>query len=375
MALYHVHAAVISKGKSPGGSTGFAQYIAREQSDKATQYARYVHREGYSRDDLVAWGDSTLPAWARDGAHFFFMADRYEQQRGVVARTYEIALPRELSQEARVALAADIRAVFFERYPMRWAMHNPIDQTKEGIEREHPHMHVMIQERRTVDGIDRGPQQYFARAARPGQDPASHGVRKEASWAGPARLRELRAGIATLVNAALEREGLALAVSHQSLEARALERHGSHYRLKDGEPAKTKAHVDREVLRRAYHPLERDMDLLAWYDQKAREGIRDLSREAMVDHVRDRFWQQDRSPAREREREESLLRAIEREYARTGRARAQAPVWEVHRELVRRGQRHQGVVQGMSLDDTPQGGAQVHLQDHELEREVGYGHG
>ena len=40
MALYHVHAHVISKGASPGGSTGFAQYIAREQADKATQYAR-----------------------------------------------------------------------------------------------------------------------------------------------------------------------------------------------------------------------------------------------------------------------------------------------------------------------------------------------
>ena len=97
------------------------------QADKATQLARYVHREGYSTADLVSKGHAMLPSWANDGAHFFAMADRYERKNATVARTYEIALPRELSPAGREALAADIRAAFFERYPSAWAIHNPID--------------------------------------------------------------------------------------------------------------------------------------------------------------------------------------------------------------------------------------------------------
>src|SRR5262249_8055051 len=216
MALFHVHADVISKGKTKGGATGFAQYIAREQTDKATQYARYIGRDGTVADDLVAQGSGALPAWAKDAAHFFLMADRYERQRGTVARTYEMALPRELSPQQRLELAADIRATFFAQYPHAWAIHNPIDP--EGG--EHPHMHLMLSERRQVDAVPRGPQQYFARAATAGQDPATHGVRKDRSWQGPQRLHAIRAGIAVLTNAALERAGFNIAVSHESLRAR-----------------------------------------------------------------------------------------------------------------------------------------------------------
>jgi hypothetical protein len=38
----------------------------------------------------------------------------------------------------------------------------------------------------------------------------------------------------------------------------------------------------------------------------------------MVDHVRDRFWLRDTSPAREAERQTSVARTIAREHARTG---------------------------------------------------------
>ena len=129
MALYHVHAEVISKGQTKGGATGFAQYIAREQTDKATQYARYIGRDEEEPDDLVATGAGGLPTWAKDATHFFLMADRYERsgtkRPGTVARTYEIALPRELSPEQRLELAADIRETFFAQYPHAWAIHNP----------------------------------------------------------------------------------------------------------------------------------------------------------------------------------------------------------------------------------------------------------
>src|SRR5215471_2719459 len=136
MALYHVHVDVLRKGGSRGGSSGLAQYVQREAPEKATQYARYVGREAAGKDDLVERGDGGLPSWAQDGTHFFTMADRYERQNGTVARTVEMALPRELSPEARLDLAADIRASFFEDYPHVYGIHNPIDRQGQ----EHPHM-------------------------------------------------------------------------------------------------------------------------------------------------------------------------------------------------------------------------------------------
>jgi len=56
-----------------------------------------------------------------------------------------------------------------------------------------------------------------------------------------------------------------------------------------------------------------------WREQTVREGLRDVSREAMIDHVRDRFWRHDDSPAREQERYASVWRTMHREHQRTGR--------------------------------------------------------
>ena len=47
--------------------------------------------------------------------------------------------------------------------------------------------------------------------------------------------------------------------------------------------------------------------------------IADISREAMVDRVRDTFWLKDMSPAREQERDASVRRTIHREHQHTGR--------------------------------------------------------
>jgi hypothetical protein len=316
MALYHVHADVIKKGQSKGGATGFAQYIAREQTDKATQFARYIGRDGAVPDDLVAKGHGALPGWAKDPAHFFLMADRYERsgpkRPGTVARTYEIALPRELSPDQRLELAADMRATFFEQYPHAWAIHNPIDDSGA----EHPHMHLMLNERRQMDAVQRGPQQYFARAATARQDPATHGVRKDTAFHGPERLQELRAGIAMLTNAALERAGVDAAVSHESLRSRRLHREPAVY-TRAGEKAAVEAR--REDLHRYDHRYETIENVVMWRFWREQWQITDISREAMVDRVRDRFWLQDESPVREQERRESIERSIAREHARTGR--------------------------------------------------------
>src|SRR5262245_25962755 len=118
MAIFHVAAAVISKGTAVGGAVGFARYLERTDQDHATQDRRYLERDGHDADrDLVASGSASLPGWAKDAEHFWLMADRYERKNGVIARTYEIALPCELSDQGRLDLADDIRAALFAQYP------------------------------------------------------------------------------------------------------------------------------------------------------------------------------------------------------------------------------------------------------------------
>jgi hypothetical protein len=323
--------------------------------------------------DLVSKGHEALPPWAENGAHFFLMADRFERKGATVARCYEIALPRELSPEARLELAVDLRRTFFAQYPHTWAVHNPIDKRGQ----EHPHMHLMLSERRPTDDHERTPKQYFSRAATQNQDPATHGVRKDRSWQGPARLRELRAGVATLTNAALEREGLVnVAVSHESLRAQGHERQPRIYTTRQDRQA---VEAQRAVLHRDWHPWENDMNVLTWHAQKEREGIKDLSREAMVDDVRNRFWKHDQSPARERERAQSVERSIEREYARTGRERT--PVQTLERTPTRertpeiplaRLTRRLGHSLGHARDDAMQDGVRVNLREQDYEQEHGY---
>ena len=294
MALYHVHVHVIGTGKARVSAAGFSAYLQREDRDQTAQMARYVRREGWSTEDLVAKGEGALPAWAPTATLFFEAADLYERRGGTVARCFEMALPRELSPDQRLELAADLRAAFFDQYPHVWAVHNPIDPDGG----EHPHMHLMLSERREVDGLEREPALYFRQAAGPRQDPATHGVRKDRSWQGPARLRELRAGIATLLNAALERAGLAVAVTHASLKTQMSPRAPAVYLRKADRKTVEAVRVE---LQREDYPHETRVHVAMWRFQKGQEGITEISRDAMVAHVRDRFWHRGRAPAHEQE--------------------------------------------------------------------------
>jgi hypothetical protein len=234
----------------------------------------------------------------------------------------------------------------------------------------------MLSERGPDDGIERDPQHFFRQAARPHQDPATHGVRKDRSWQGPQRLRQLRAGVATLTNAALEREGMAQAVSHESLQARQVERKPSVYRY-GAEKAEVVAR--RATLHQEAHPAEQAQNLEAWHAQKGREGIRDLSREAMVDHVRDRFWLRDTSSGREAERQASVARRIARDHQRTGRPLQGPRFTSTRRHQQDQGQRLRQRLTALLRERGPEEeayGAALHVrlrEEHDRERSRGIG--
>src|SRR5437899_3192727 len=225
MPVYHVHASYIKHGT--GSAAGFARYIARDGRDEASQMYRYIEREldGSGKDDLVAHGHANLPAWACDAAALFWeAADVLERKNGTVARQLELALPRELSPQGREDLAADIREVLMGgQFAHSWAIHEPEARDGSG---PMPHMHLMFSPRRQDDTQARAMETWFRQANHGGVPP-------DASWTTKGRLHDVRAAVALLSNAALQREGLALAVDHRTLAARGLDRDPARYTAGD----------------------------------------------------------------------------------------------------------------------------------------------
>ena len=309
MPVYHVHASYIKQGRQAGGASGFARYLEREERDEASQFRRYIDREhGMGKDDLVAQGYANLPRWARDDpARFWGAADAYERAGWIVARHLEIALPRELSPAGRQDLADDIREVTMgTHFAHSWAIHEP--QARDGSG-SMPHVHILFSPRREDVKLDRTPAQWFAKAAAQGQDPLRGGVRKDPSWETKGLLYDVRAAVALLTNAALAREGLALAVDHRTLEAQGFSRDPARYGN-----ANDKADLDRTML---YRQQLRDSGARAFEQLAVYEGWRSqavkllsLERQYVKDLARDHVWRFDRSPARELERQQSMQRTL-----------------------------------------------------------------
>lgn len=146
---------------------------------KAGPHAAYIFREGhYARDEKLERLDAkeagNMPAWAEaDPVSFWRVADEHERANGTTYREMEIALPRELAVEERVALVrAFVAQEIGTAHAYQWAIHTPARSSDGG---DQPHVHLMFSERQ-VDGIERGPDQYFKRAN--GKAPEKGGARK-----------------------------------------------------------------------------------------------------------------------------------------------------------------------------------------------------
>ncbi len=205
MATYHCSVKVGGKGQA----SGHAAYIAREGS--------YAERDGY--EDLEATGHGNLPSWAEhEPSRFWTAADRYERANGATYREIEIALPRELNPDQRQALVLDfIQHEIGARHAHQWAIHNPGAALAGG---EQPHAHLMYSER-TVDGIERGAEQYFKRYN--GKHPELGGCRKDSAGT-EERLLETRQRWAEVQNAHLQQQGHAARVDHRSLADQGIDR-------------------------------------------------------------------------------------------------------------------------------------------------------
>lgn len=205
-----------------------ASFHHRVKSGKkgtAAHHAAYIARQGAfeSRGDLVASGCGNLPGWAEgDPVTFWRNGDKYERLNGAVYREHELALPAELTDTQSEELVAAIVEEVVGDKPYQYAIHA---NTSTLTGNKNPHVHLMYSDRMS-DGIERTPQQTFARY-NPVR-PAEGGRKKDSGGKNALEMKvaliELRRKCAELQNAALEKYGHTARVDHRSLKEQGVDR-------------------------------------------------------------------------------------------------------------------------------------------------------
>jgi hypothetical protein len=247
------------------------------------------------------------------------------------------------------------------QFPHSWAVHEPEARDGSGLQ---PHLHILFSPRREEVELDRTPAQWFAKVAARGADPLTGGVRKDRSWDTKGRLYDVREAVALLTNAALAREGLALAVDHRSLEARGLSRDAARY---------GSAH-DKTDLDQTMRYRQQQLATYAGWQEQALQ-LRSLERQYVKDLARDHVWRFDKSPARVLERQQSLARtfALAMGDRQPTRPHSQERTPPHHRVCVRHQLRELAAALERA-DEAPAGAAlRVRLYEREREEDRGLG--
>lgn len=241
MASYHCSVKVGSKGKAGP----HASYISREGKYENTR----------SNEKLEHVESGHMPKWAeKDPAQFWQAADQHERANGATYREIEVALPREMTPEQRVELVRDMVGQELDgKHAYTWAIHNPVASLEGG---EQPHAHIMYSER-TIDDIDRDPEQYFKRYN--AKNPDKGGCRKDSAGT-EERLQATRDRWAQVQNLHLEQHGHEARVDHRSLKAQGIER--------TPEPHFGPGRIQRMT-------TMQDVELVAVLERRAAEGERE----------------------------------------------------------------------------------------------------
>jgi len=213
MAIYHCSAKPVSRS---GGRSAVAAIAYRTASLLTNERDGLTHdftaKKGVVHSEIVL-PDDVEADWALDRSALWNAAERAERRRDSrVAREFEIALPHELSADARLSLARAFAQDLADRYgaAVDFAIHVP--QGKSDI--RNVHAHVMMTTREvTPDGlgektmIERGNRWLLTNGL-----PTSH-----------MQMRDIRKALADLANRHLLEAGLDIRVDHRSHLDRGLE--------------------------------------------------------------------------------------------------------------------------------------------------------
>lgn len=205
MAIYHLTAKTVSRGSSVSAAV---------RSDYIERCGRYASDHA----ELLHKGHGNMPAWASEAPrNYWEAADGHERANGRLFKQLEFALPKELSPEQQIALAASFCREMTQTkdgpLPYSFAVHK-------GHDKENPHCHLLISER-VNDGISRASGQWFKRAAK---DPAKGGAKKTNELRPREWLLHCRELWAEWANHALRLAGYEARIDHRTLEAQGIDR-------------------------------------------------------------------------------------------------------------------------------------------------------
>ena len=202
MASYHLNVKTISRSQGRS-ATGAAAYRAAERiaCDRYGIEHDYTRKRGVVDTKMFAPSYADVSTWIEDREQLWNLVEARETRKNsVVAREWTVALPAELSPDARRDLAHGFACTLVERYGViaDVAIHEP---HREGDERNH-HAHILTTTR-SVEGEGFG------------EKTRELDVKKTSS----VEVKAMRRTWAELQNAALERAELESRVDHRSLEA------------------------------------------------------------------------------------------------------------------------------------------------------------
>jgi hypothetical protein len=401
MALTYFHREVYKVG-GEARAAGRIAYITRTEQYAPAQ-ARIEHQglevgTKRPREDCIEWQARNLPAWAQGNAITFFRQAEIRERAGGVAYTeWRFALPRELTHVQQLDAAhALLDARFGTRHPYVYAVHRP----QAGDGHEQPHCHV-VWSARTLDGIERPPEQFFKRynAVHP-----DRGGAQKAPWTyHKGAVKADRTQYTDIMNAALERAGHAARLHPDRLMDRGIvERTPEPSALpSDSNKARYRGEITpawQQVLahraaRQAHIPTEQAQAQQYWQTRKQELGITEgmapaqqleritQARTYAVTHPVDR----ERTAARmqalteERQRLQREVQALRLTVARLGQEQMLERQRHARTEAPARTTPQRSRVRDLAAEleqDAPHGGLTARLKLHERGREQdGYGHG
>ena len=203
------------------GSRGTGQSAAAKY-DYISRDGKY---EAACQDEVVHLESGSMPSFASSDARLYWAAaDMHERRNGRLFRSLTAALPNSLDSADRLELARSFAAhVTSGELPYTLAVH--AGESKKAGVADNPHLHLVFSER-VNDGVERGAEQWFRRAAPKKGDPVSGGARKTERTKPRAWLEETRQAWAGEMNLAFERAGVddrVTSESHATQLARARE--------------------------------------------------------------------------------------------------------------------------------------------------------
>ena len=237
MAIYHLSVKTLSRSAGRSATAAAAYRAGVEIVDARTgEVHDYRRKGGVVHSEIVL--PVGAPEWARDRSALWNAAEQAEvRKNSTVAREFEIALPSDLSEAGRLALAVDFAKEIVARHgcAVDVAIHEP---GREGDTRNH-HAHLLLSTRKlTPEGFTDKTRELDQRQS--------------------GEVDYWRSRYAELQNERLKEAGLSVRVDHRSLKAQGVDREptkhlgpsATGYERRTGQASRRRLDWDKEVAER-----------------------------------------------------------------------------------------------------------------------------